>query len=90
MQIQVSGKDIDLGDALKSHVDERMNDAIHKYFGREAEGHVTFSREGIGFRCDSTVHLSSGILLKAQGEAGEIYSSFEDALTKMEKRVRRY
>jgi len=90
MHIQVSGKDIDLGEALITHVTERMNETIHKYFGRSAEGAVTFSREGFGFRCDSTVHLSSGIVLKSHGDAGEVYSSFDDALAKMEKRVRRY
>ncbi|MEM1102733.1 MAG: ribosome-associated translation inhibitor RaiA [Pseudomonadota bacterium] len=90
MQIQVSGKDIDLGDALQTHVDDRMNGAIHKYFGRDAEGTVTFSREGHGYRCDCTVHLSSGIVLKSQGDAGDVYGCFEDAAAKMEKRVRRY
>ena len=90
MELNITGKDIDLGDALRTHVTDRLTDAVQKYFDRPSEGAVTISREGSGFRCDCTAHLSSGIVLNAQGAAGDAYAAFDDAAEKLEKRVRRY
>ncbi len=90
MQIHISGKSLDTGDALREHVTDRMNDAVEKYFDRSVDAHVTFSKEGYAFRCDTQVHLSSGMVLQAHGESPEVYSAFDNALEKMEKRLRRY
>lgn len=90
MQIQVTGKDIDLGGALQAHVEEKLSEGVRKYFDRPAESKVMFSTEGHGFRCDCVVHLSSGIVLASQGESSDVYASFDAALAKLEKRVRRY
>ena len=90
MDIQVSGKNIDLGDALQTHVGSRLNEGVHKYFGRGAEAAVVFARERRAIECEVTAHLASGVFLAAHGEGGDAYSAFEDALEKLEKRVRRY
>ncbi len=90
MQVNVVGKQIDIGEALRSHVEDRLSRGIGKYFSRPGRAHVFFSREGPDFRCDCTVHLDSGITLQSSGEAGDIYASFEMAADRMEKRVRRY
>lgn len=90
MQLQISGKNIDTGEALRNHVSERLGDAVEKYFDRTVDAHVTFVKEGFTFRCDAQVHLSSGMLLQAHGESSDIYASFDNALERMEKRLRRY
>lgn len=90
MQIKVSGKQIDIGDALRTHVGDRLTDAISKYFDRPFDADVTLSKEGSGFRADCHVHLSSGIKLQAQGKANEIYASFDSAAERLETQVRRY
>lgn len=90
MQTKIIGKDFDLGDALRTHVADRLSERIHKYFGRPAESMVTFSKEGPEIRCDAVVHLSSGIVLAAQDQGGDAYAAFDGALEKLEKRVRRY
>lgn len=90
MDIQVSGKNLDLGSALQSHVTSRLQDSVSKYFGRGAAATVVFAKERFEFECDVTAHLDSGIILAAHGEGGDAYSAFEDALDKLEKRVRRY
>ncbi len=90
MQIHISGKSIDTGDALRAHVTDRLNDAVDKYFDRSVDAHVTFSKEGFAFRCDAQVHLSSGMVLQAHGESAEVYAAFDNALERMEKRLRRY
>ncbi|MBT8471427.1 MAG: ribosome-associated translation inhibitor RaiA [Marinicaulis sp.] len=90
MDIQVSGKNMDLGDALQAHVSERLADGVKKYFDHGAEAAVTFSKERHLVGCDLTAHLSSGVFLAAHGEGGDAYSAFEESLEKLEKRVRRY
>jgi len=90
MQLQISGKNIDTGEALRQHVSDRLGDAVEKYFDRTVDAHVTFTKEGFAFHCNTQVHLSSGMVLQAQGEAGEIYAAFDNAMEHMEKRLRRY
>lgn len=90
MDIQLSGKNMDLGDALQTHVSEKLTDGVQKYFDRGAEATVTFSRERHLIGCDVTAHLASGVFLTAHGEGGDAYGAFEESLDKLEKRIRRY
>ena len=90
MEIQVSGKNIELGDALQAHVTGRLSDGVQKYFGRGAEAIVTFTKERHLVECEMTAHLFSGVYLAAHGDGGDAYAAFEIALEKLEKRVRRY
>lgn len=90
MDIQVSGKNMDLGAALQSHVQDRLREGVTKYFDRGSEAAVIFAKERSQTECNLTAHLSSGVVLAAHGEGGDAYSAFEDALDKLEKRVRRY
>lgn len=90
MDLQVSGHQIEVGNALRTHVTDRMAAGVGKYFDNPVDSHVTFSREGFNFRSDVSVHLSSGISLQTQGEAPDIYAAFEQACERLEKRLRRY
>ncbi len=90
MEIQVSGKNIDLGDALQAHVAGRLTEGVSKYFGRGADAVVTFTKERHLVECEMTAHLYSGVFLAAHGDGGDAYAAFETALEKLEKRVRRY
>lgn len=90
MEIQVSGKNIDLGDALQAHVTGRLAEGVQKYFGNGAEAIVTFTKERHLVECEMTAHLYSGVFLAAHGDGGDAYAAFEAALDKLEKRVRRY
>lgn len=88
--LRVSGKNLDMGEAMRQHVETRVNSTIGKYFDGAVNGHVVVEREGSGFRADCTLHLSSGITLQAEGRAQEPYLSFEQAADRIEKRLRRY
>lgn len=90
MQLTITGKQIDIGAALRSHVDGRMKQSVAKYFDRPVDGAVTFSREGHEYRADCSVHLASGLHLHAQNHSADIYASFDGAVERMEKRLRRY
>ncbi|HSF91413.1 MAG TPA: ribosome-associated translation inhibitor RaiA [Paracoccaceae bacterium] len=90
MRIQVNGKHIDVGDALRTHVGDRLGDAVGKYAERPVESNVTFSKDGHEFVCDVSVHLSTGMDAQAKGRANDVYNSFEGAVDRLEKQLRRY
>jgi ribosomal subunit interface protein len=90
MQVQVSGHHLDVGDALRSHVVERLDQSVGKYFDKPIDGHVTFTKEGHEYRADCSVHLNSGMRIKTQGRATDPYISFDGAIERLEKRLRRY
>ena len=90
MRIQVSGKQMDIGEALRSHVEGRLDEAVGKYFDRPVDAVVTFWKDRHEFSADASVHLSTGMTVQATGKADEIYACFEGAVDRMEKQLRRY
>jgi len=89
MKILISGKQVDLGDALRSHVTDKLNTAVSKYMENAVEAAVVFGREGNMFRCHCSVHVGTNIDMQADAEDAEIYASFDLALEKLAKQVRR-
>ncbi len=90
MTLRISGKNVDVGDALRTHVTDRVEDALTKYFDGGYNGHVTVSREGTGFKSECTLHLDTGIVLQVSAQDQEPRHSFDRAADKIEKRLRRY
>jgi len=90
MQLNITGKQIDIGSALRAHVEQRMANAVSKYFDRTVDGAVTFTRDGFEYRADCALHLASGLHLHAQARSSDIYASFDMAAERLEKRLRRY
>jgi ribosomal subunit interface protein len=90
MPLRISGKNLNIGEALRTHVSERLNAATGKYFDGAVAGHVTIEPEGSGYRTDCTLHLASGVTLQAEGRAQEVYASFDQTAARIESRLRRY
>jgi ribosomal subunit interface protein len=90
MQFRVSGRNIDVGDALRTRINARVADATAKYFDGGFSGHVTIGKEGFGFRTECVIHLDSGIVLEADALAADAYASADRAAMHIEKRLRRY
>ena len=90
MQIQIASKGIDVSQALRERITDRLEEMMDKYIHREGEAQVSISREGSGFRTICSVHLPSGASMEGQGEAQEAYPASDEALQHIEKRLRRY
>lgn len=90
MQVQVSGKHVDVGDALRLRVTDEITSSIGKYFDRGGNADVTVSREGHSFRVDCAVQLASGQQLRSHGLGNDAHMAFDAALHKVETRIRRY
>lgn len=90
MQYQISGKQIDIGDALQVHVEDELGAVVQKYAERPTDAQVTFSKSAHEFVCETVVHLSTGLTAQARANATEIYAAFDKCAEKMEKQLRRY
>ena len=90
MDINVTGRKMNVGEALTSHVEERLETVAEKYFSRTIDATATFVKEGHIYRVDISVHAGQGVSLQARGEADEPYAAFEAAAEKVEKQLRRY
>jgi ribosomal subunit interface protein len=90
MQINVSGKQVDLSDALRTRVASSLDVIAQKYFDHAMEANVTFGRARSFFTCDINVHAGRGLTLRGEGEAGDAHAAFDDAAEHIAKRLRRY
>jgi ribosomal subunit interface protein len=90
MRYQISGKQIDIGEALQTHVKAELGEVVEKYAQRPTEAVIVFSRAAHENICEATIHLSTGLTAQAKGHAGEIYAAFESCREKLDKQLRRY
>jgi ribosomal subunit interface protein len=90
MTLRISGKSVNVGEALRGRVNDRTEEVLRKYFDGNYSGHITLSKDGFGFRTDCALHLDSGITLEADSNAPDAYASADQALVMIEKRLRRY
>src|SRR5580700_2597340 len=90
MQITVSGKQVDLSDALRTRVADQLEGVAGKYFDHALQAQVTFSRARSFFTCDINLHAGRGLTLRGEGEAADAHGAFDDAAEHIAKRLRRY
>lgn len=91
MSFRVSGKNIEVGEALRERISARVLQAVDKYFeGGGFSGHATVGKEGFGFATECVLHLDSGIVMRADAMAADAYLSADQAADHLEKQLRRY
>jgi len=92
MEIRVSGHQVDTGDALRAHVEERLQGIASKYFSRSLSAQVTFGKgpHDNGFCCDIVAHVMQGVILKGSGQAMDAHPAFDVAADRIETQLRRY
>lgn len=90
MSLRISGKNLDVGEALRGQAEARVAAALSKYYEGGFQGHVTVGKDGTAFKTDGVLHLSSGITLEATATAHDAYASLDKMAERIEKRLRRY
>jgi ribosomal subunit interface protein len=90
MTLRIAGKNFDIGEALRSRIDETVNDTVSKYFDRGYSGQVTLAKSGSVFETELALHLDSGVVLEVHGEDLDAHVSFDQAAERLAKRLRRY
>lgn len=90
MQLSVHGKQINIGDALRGHIEESLPAIVTKYFDNPTDAHVTVTREGKGLKADISVHVGRGIIVQSHASSEDAYAAFDTAAVHIAKRLRRY
>lgn len=90
MQISVKGKQIDVGDALRHHVEEELSTIAGKFFSKPIEAHAVFSREAHLIRTDISVHVGRDLLVQGHADGVDAYAAFDVAVGRIASRLRRY
>ena len=91
MDISVKGKNLDVGDALSSHVGAHLDGAVTKYFNHAIDATAIFSREGQDMCADISVDpVPPGFVVQSGGEAEHHYTAFDDAQDRVAKQLRPY
>jgi ribosomal subunit interface protein len=90
MQLSVTGKQTEIGDALRRHVEGSLGSILDKYFKTAIEAHVVFSKEAHLSRAEISIHVGRGIVVNARASASEAYLAFDAAAERLAKQLRRY
>ena len=90
MRYQISGQQINIGEALQEHVKSDLDDVTGKYAQRPTDANIIFSRSAHEYVCEITIHLSTGLNASAKARQTEIYAAFDICSAKLEKQLRRY
>ncbi len=90
MSFQITGKNLDVGDALKSYVTDKVEQSMEKYVGAPLTVHIFIEKERGAFNIDCSIQLKSGLLLQSHGSSTDAYASADEAFDRLEKRLRRY
>ena len=90
MQVKITGKNLDIGAALRAHIENRLFDIAEKYFNGTVSAHVTLEKQRAQFTADCTLHLATGLVLQAHGHDSEAMPSYDKAASHLEKQLRRY
>ncbi len=90
MQLTVTGKQIEVGDALRGHIEASLDSILEKYFKTAIEAHVVVAREAHLIRAEISLHIGRGIVVNAGAAVGEAYAAFDAAAERVAKQLRRY
>jgi ribosomal subunit interface protein len=90
MQLTVTGKQIEVGDALRAHVEASLDSILEKYFKTAIEAHVVVAKEAHLIRAEISLHIGRGMVVNAGAAVGEVYAAFDAAAERVAKQLRRY
>jgi len=90
MHITVAGKQVDTGEALRTHVEYGLTTIAGKYFDHAMEARVTFSKVRSFFACDINFHAGRNLTMRGEGQAADAHRAFDQAAEHVGKRLRRY
>ncbi len=90
MQLTVTGKQVDVGDALRGHVETALDNLVGKYFRSAIEAHVVFAREAHLISAELSLHVGRGMVVNSSATATDHYIAFNAAAERLAKQLRRY
>lgn len=91
MNLNIHGKQMDIGDSLRGHITDKLEDINEKYFNRAIEATVILSPEGSAFtKTHISIRIGKDIMVMSSAIEPDHYASFDSACEKVAKQMRRY
>jgi len=90
MKLFLNGKNVDVSQTLREYVQQKLEADVKKYFARAIEANVVVSREAHMYRVDVSVHAGRGIIMQGRAKADDMRATFDQALERIAKQLRRY
>lgn len=90
MKISTSGKHIEVGESLRTHIESALKTLVARQLGDVLEANVVISKGRYEFKTDISVHVSRHFTVRAHADDDDPYRSCDLALEKMEARIHRY
>ena len=90
MTIKITGKNVDLGESLRSYAQNRVETTLDKFSGRPVSGQISVEKNHDVFSTQCAIHLESGLDVQSAGIGSDAYGSVDSAMERLEKRLRRY
>ena len=92
MKVTISGHHMQTGESLQEYVKERADGVVGKYFPNAISIHIVFEKQSYLYKCDINLNDGTGrkMVIKSSCSSDDVYTSFDSALMKLEKQLRRY
>ncbi len=90
MQIKITGKHLEVGDALRTHIETKLQSFRERFFEGSVHGNVTLEKQRGQFLTDCTLHLATGLVLQSHAQDAAAMSSADSALSHLEKQLKKY
>ncbi|MDP7143366.1 MAG: ribosome-associated translation inhibitor RaiA [Alphaproteobacteria bacterium] len=91
MELTIQGKQIDIGDALREHIQDKIEQLSSKYFNHAAFATVTISKDGRNqIKAHILIQVGKNIMVTSDDVSADAYGSFDTAAEKVAKQLRRY
>ena len=88
MQLNISGHHIDVTDALKSYVIEKLQ-RLERHYDHITNAHVILSVDKLKQRAEATVHIS-GAEVFADADSADLYAAIDKLADKLDRQILKY
>jgi ribosomal subunit interface protein len=90
MKVTISGKHIEVGDSLRSHIETRLGEITSHYLTDLLEANIVVSKNTFQFTTEISLHVSHNFIVRARAEDQDAYRSVDLVFGKVEARLKRY
>jgi putative sigma-54 modulation protein len=85
MQLSISGHHVDVTDALKSYVEEKLK-KLERHYDHITNTHVILTVEKLQQRAEATVHIS-GAEVFADANCDDMYAAIDKLTDKLDRQI---
>lgn len=90
MQIEISGHNVEITDALRAYVTEKMQ-RVERHFENLTSAHFVLKLEKLVHSAEGTIHVGGRTNpIHAEADAEDMYAAIDELSDKLDRQVRRH